>query len=97
MHKIELRTILHSSNCPLLLMHKTNEPGHEKTMWFLGRSDINRTVEAQKMARRWKFWVENVEELYYPCSENKGTYQICSYCEAVLRLCVRICNLKVFS
>ena len=25
------------------------------------------------------------EELYYPCSENKGADQLCSYCEADLR------------
>ena len=28
--------------------------------------------------------------LYYPCSENKGTDQLRSYCEADLRLCFRI-------
>ena len=42
-------------------------------MWFPNRSDTNRAVQAQKMARDWKFWIWKVEELYYPCSENKGT------------------------
>ena len=41
-------------------------------MWFPTRSDINRPVQSQKMARDWKFWIYKVEELYYPCSENKG-------------------------
>ena len=35
--------------------------------------------------------------MYYPCSENKGTDQLRSYCEADLRLCFRICRLLVFS
>ena len=32
----------------------------------------------------------SIEELYYPCSENKGADQlrhVCGYREAVLRLC----------
>ena len=37
-------------------------------VWFLNRSDTNRAVHAQKMARRWKFWIYKVEELFYPCS-----------------------------
>ena len=37
------------------------------------------------MARSLKFWVRE-EELYYPCSENKGADQLCSYCTADLRL-----------
>ena len=28
-------------------------------------SDTNRAVQAQKMARGWKFWMYKVEELYY--------------------------------
>ena len=34
--------------------------------------------------------------MYYPCSENKGADQLRSYCEADLRLCLRICRLLVF-
>ena len=41
-------------------------------------------------------WIQKVEELYYPCSENKGAYQLRSYCEADLCLCFRLCRLLVF-
>ena len=58
------------------------------TMWFSTRSDTKRAVEAQKAARDWKVWIKKVDELYYPCSENK---------EADLRLYFRICRLLVFS
>ena len=34
--------------------------------------------------------------MYYPSSENKGTDQLRSYCEADLRLCFRLCRLLVF-
>ena len=27
------------------------------TMWFPNRSDTNQAVQAQKMARDWKFWI----------------------------------------
>ena len=37
------------------------------------------------------------EELYYPCSENKGADQVRSYCEADLRIWFRICISLVFS
>ena len=40
-------------------------------MWFPNRSDTNRSVQFQKMARDMKFWIKKVEELYYPSSENK--------------------------
>ena len=42
------------------------------TMGFPTRSDTNRAVQAQEMARGWNVWTEKVEELYYPCSEKKG-------------------------
>ena len=51
-------------------------------MWFRNRSDTNPAVQAQKMARGWKFWTYKVQELYYPCSENKGADQLHSCCEA---------------
>ena len=41
------------------------------TMWFLIRLDANRAVQAQKMARGWKFWIYKVEELYCSCSKKK--------------------------
>ena len=65
-------------------------------MWFPNRSDTNRYVQAQKMTRSLKFWVYVEEELYYPSSENKGADRLRSYCEADLRLCVRLCRLLVF-
>ena len=40
------------------------------TMWF---TNTNQAVHAQKMAKDWKFWIWKEEELYYPCSETKGT------------------------
>ena len=66
------------------------------TMWFSYRSDTNRPVQSQKMARDWKFWIKKEEELYYLSSENKGADQLRSYCEADLRLCFRLCRLLVF-
>ena len=66
-------------------------------MWFLNRSDKNRAVQAQKIARGWKFQIKKVEELYYPCRENKGADQLRGYREADLRLCFRICGMLVFS
>ena len=41
-------------------------------MWFPNRSDTNGPLQAQKQARSLKFWIFKVEELYYPCSENKA-------------------------
>ena len=67
------------------------------TMWFPNRSDTNRPLQSQKMVRGWKFWIQKVEELYYPSSENKGADQLRGYREADLRLCFRICRLLVFS
>ena len=66
------------------------------TMWFLNRSGTNRPVQSQKRARRLKFRIYKVEELYYPSSENKGADQLRGYREADLRLCFRICRLLVF-
>ena len=61
-------------------------------MWFPNRSDTNRPVQAQKIARSLK--VE--EELYYPSSENKGADQIRGDREADLRLCFRLSRLLIF-
>ena len=47
-------------------------PVGKPTMWFPNRSDTNQAVQAQKMASDWKFWIKKEEELYYPCSKNKG-------------------------
>ena len=40
------------------------------------RSDTNQAVKPQKMARGLKFWIEVVEGLHYPYSENKGADQL---------------------
>ena len=51
-------------------------------MWFPNMSDTNWPVKLQRMVRSLKFLdLESmVEELYYPCSENKGADQLRSYC-----------------
>ena len=54
------------------------------------RSDTNRPVQSQKIARCFKFRMKEEEGLYYPCSENKGDDQLRDYREADLRLCFRI-------
>ena len=64
---------------------------------FPTRSDTNRAVQSQKMARGLKFWMWEVEGLYHPCSENKGADQLRGHREADLRLCFRICKKPVFS
>ena len=46
------------------------------TIWVPTRYDTNRAVQSQKMVTGWKFWIEKVEELYYPCSKNKGADQL---------------------
>ena len=46
------------------------------TMWFPNRSDTNQAVQSQKQTRSLKFWIKEEEEVYYPCSENKGDDQL---------------------
>ena len=65
-------------------------------MWSPNRSDTNQAVQAQKMARGWKFWIKKVEQQYYPCSENKGADQLRSNCEADLSLCFHMCKMLCF-
>ena len=67
------------------------------TFWFPTRSDINRAVQPQKMARGLKFRILKVEGLFYLCSENKGADQLRGYRKADLRLCFRISKMLVFS
>ena len=68
----------------------------KQTIWVPTRFDTNRPVQSQKQARNLKFWILEEERLYYPCSENKGADQLCSYCTADLRLCFHLCRLLVF-
>ena len=55
-------------------------------MGFPTRSDTNRAVLSQKMARGLKFRIKVGEGLYYPCSENKDADQLRGYREADLHL-----------
>ena len=57
-----------------------------------GVSDTNRAVQSHKMARGLKFRIQEVEGLYYLCSENKDADQLRGNREADLRLCFRICK-----
>ena len=68
-------------------------------MWFPKGSDTNLAVQSQKQARSLKFRIKEEEEVYYPCSENKGSDQLRGYREADLCLCLcfRICILLVCS
>ena len=44
----------HQDNISMKYMsHLVGKP----TMWFPNRSDTNQAVQAQKMARGWKFWI----------------------------------------
>ena len=64
---------MHMSELGILAISHTFEPCMRKpTRWFFNRYDTNQAVQAQKMARGWKFWIQKVEELYCLCSENKG-------------------------
>ena len=56
----------------------------KRSSGFPTRSDTNRPVDLQKMARSLKFRIYEEEEMYYACSENKGADQLCSYCTADL-------------
>ena len=57
----------------------------------------HKPVLSQKQARSLKFRIYEEEKLYYLCSENKGSDQLLSYCEADLRLCFHIGKNLVFS
>ena len=77
-----------------ILLHKIirvmlQEPGMTQTRLYSHRRWL-------KMAKGWKFWIKEVEGLYYPCSENKGADQLCGYRAADLRLCFHICKKQVF-
>ena len=49
------------------------------------------------MVRGLKFCIQVGEGLNYPCSEKKGTDQLCGYREADLQLCFHLCKVVVFS
>ena len=62
---------------------------------FPTRSDTNQAVQLQKMDRGLKFRIKEVEGLYYPYCENKGTDQLNGFRRAALRLCFHICKKSV--
>ena len=45
-------------------------------MWILTGSETNQAVQLLEMTRGLKFWIQKVEGLYYPSSENKGADQL---------------------
>ena len=74
------------------------EPSHKKNNNLGFRPGLThlQSVQSQKQARYLKFQIYIEEGLYYPCRENIGADQPCSYCTADLRLCFCICRLLVF-
>ena len=67
------------------------------TTWFPNRFDTHRAAQAQKMVRGLKFQIQEEEELYYPCSKNKGPDQLRGDREPDLSLCFRICRSLLLS
>ena len=67
------------------------------TMWFPKRFDTNQAVQLLMMVRGCKFWIKEVEELYYLCSESKVADQLRCYRKVNLHLCFRISSMFVFS
>ena len=70
-----------------------------QTLSFRNRSDTNQAVQAQKMARGWKFSIKKLEVLYYLCSENKGAdlclcFRICKVCFLMMRVGLMCFTLK---
>ena len=64
---------------------------------FLISSDINRTVQSQKKARKLEILhLSQKRDCTLHCSETKDGDQLCSYCTADLHLWFRICRLFVF-
>ena len=59
----------------------------KQIIWVPTRSDTNRTVQSQKMLEAGNFGVEKVEEVYYPCSENKGADQLRSLFSSMQIVC----------
>ena len=64
---------------------------------FPTRSDTNRAVQSQKMARSLKFVFRKQRNCTSYVAKNKGADQLCGYREADLRLCFRICKNPLFS
>ena len=69
------------------LYHQLSLDTKKPTGLFLSRCPTNQAAQPQKTARVCKFLNYKEKELYYSCSENKGTDQLRSY-----RICFRICS-----
>ena len=59
-------------------------------------ADTNLVVKPKEMARGLKFRIQEVERLFYLCSENKGTDQLQGYRTADLPHFFHICKKQVF-
>ena len=57
-------------------MHLRRAARKKLSLGFATRSNINRAVQPQKMARGLKFRITEEEGLYYLCSENKDVDQL---------------------
>ena len=55
-----------------------------QSLGFLTRSDSYWPAQSLKMARSLKFRIQQVDALYYPCSENKDANQLYSNITAQL-------------
>ena len=80
----------------LIDKHQMSLCMRKPTIWVPTRSDTKRAVQSQKQARSLKLLIQEEEQVYNPCSENKGADQLRGYREADLRLFFRICRLLVF-
>ena len=67
------------------------------SLGFSTRSNTSLAVKPQKMARKLKLRIWELDGLYYLCSENKGADQLRSYHAADLHLCFCICKKQAFS
>ena len=66
-------------------------------MGFLTKSGTNLAVQPQKIVIGFKFWIKEVEELYYLCSKNKDADQLCGYSATDLHICFCIYAKSRFS
>ena len=59
----------------------------ENLSWgFMSRVDSNRPVQPQKLGRCAKFWIQKLEVLYFPDSEQQRCWSDCADAQADLRL-----------
>ena len=67
------------------------EPSREETNNVVSKQSYTIWLYSRRsrLSRCLEFWIKQDEELFYPCSENKGDDYLC--------LCFRICRLLVFS